>query len=81
VDSLYEEFDSATLLDGQGTVLHADGQHSGSASDSTAEWDGHFTVLDANRLKSPIALRWNVVTQTREIGVPFSFRNLPLPPE
>jgi hypothetical protein len=77
--NLFNEFRGADIIDANGQAIQCNG--GGSGSDRQIDWQGQFNAQGPQPLKGPFSLRWEVIAQTKDIAVPFKFKNLPLPPE
>jgi hypothetical protein len=77
-DNLANEFRAATVLDADGTFVPING---GGGGDTEVDWTGSFLMRRQMAFKPPFSLRWEIVTQTRDMTIPFKFKDLPLPPE
>ena len=64
------------LLDSAGKPLDAGGT---SLNDGPDEWEWSCDVTPVNAANAPSRLRWDFPLQTRQVGVSFELRELPLP--
>ncbi|HEX4123759.1 MAG TPA: hypothetical protein VHY37_03470 [Tepidisphaeraceae bacterium] len=78
--NLFNEFSKAAIRDASSVDLSPNGG-GGSGTQGGIDWQGQFIAPNQQPLKGPISLHWNVITETKDIPVPFKFQNLPLPPQ
>jgi hypothetical protein len=68
------------LYDEAGRAFQTGGQSGRNYEEHKAEFDIHFSRHDAEgmRLRKPTKLVWTIPTETREIEIPFDFKDVPL---